>query len=380
MTRWSAAFLVLLAMAVGAFGQSRRHAEQRLDSLKAELDAKRTRLDQLGQSEGDLLGKLQELEETIDLNEEVVGRLKKRESRLTGEIVLADSLAAVRESLLVDMQDAYRARLVALSKHRIIRPPDWLFFLADPSQAVLSLPLLRSIGRADRWLISRYDSLRADVEQSRTILIENKAQLRGLRREKQQETDLLTASRKKRNTQLRQIRSERSGLAQAMQELGDAARRLEALIDELVESGAASYGGDGRHIKRAKGRLPWPVRGRVTEGFGYRELGPKRAKVPHNGLTIEARVGTEVTAVADGAVSYTGRLRGYGRIVIIDHGGGYFTLYGHLDEVNCFKGQIVLQGDPVGTVGESGSLSGPQLYFELREQRVQVDPIPWLGP
>jgi septal ring factor EnvC (AmiA/AmiB activator) len=260
------------------------------------------------------------------------------------------------------------------------RPPDWLFFLAEPGQAVVSLPLLRSIGKADRWLIARYDSLRADVEQSRAMLLDRQQELRRLSQEKEQETALLASSKEKRNNQLRQIRSERTHLAQTLQELAEAARRLESLIDELVESGAVSYGGDGRHVKRAKGRLPWPVRGRVIEGFGYRELGPKRAKVPHQGLSIEADIGTEVTAVADGAINYTGRLRGYGQIVIIDHGGGYFSLYGHLQEVLGFKGQIVLQGDPIGTLGESGSLSGPQLYFELREDRVQVDPIPWLRP
>ena len=72
-------------------------------------------------------------------------------------------------------------------------------------------------------------------------------------------------------------------------------------------------------------------------------------------------------------------LGGYGQIVLVDHGGGYFSMYAHLEDIQSFVGQIILQGDPVGTVGDSGSLEGAQLYFELRVNRVQVDPIPWLG-
>ena len=376
--RFLFALAAVLATSVPALAQSRRQAEEKLDSLRTELESRRARLDQLGTTEGDVLGRLQEIEETIDLNATVVDRLKARERRVEGEITLADSMLAVQQGLLADTRRHYQARLLAISKNSVRQPPDWLFLLSDPGKAVLAAPMLRSVARADRWLISRHDSLCADVEKSRRILVERHTELSVLTRDKQRETNLLEASHQKRENQLKDIRNERTQLASAMQELVDAAARLEAVIDEIVTSGAATYGGDGRHVLKSKGRLPWPVKGRILEPYGFREVGVKRAKVPHNGLTIESEFGTPVAAVADGAVSYTGRLRGYGQIVILDHGGGYFTLYGHLDEVDCFKGQLLLQGDYVGKVGDSGSLTGPQLYFELRVDRVQVDPLPWL--
>lgn len=376
--RWLLISLWLLSLTIPAAGQARRKAEKRLDSLRVVLENKRQRLDQLGTSEGDLLGKLQELEETIDLNASLVRRLKDREKRVTGEIRLADSLLIVRESSLVAIQGHYQERLTAISRSLIERPPSWLFFLSDPGRAVMLQPLLKSIGKADRWLISTYDSLRLDVELSRTVLTSRKDELGRLSSQKLRETEFLASSRGKRNTQLRQIRSEKTQLAGAMQEMVEAANRLESLIKDLFESGAASYGGDGRHVKRARGRLPWPVKGKVIEGYGYREVGPKRARVPHRGLSIRAKIGTPVHAIADGAVAHTGRLRGYGQIVLVDHGGGYFSMYAHLAEIQSFVGQIILQGDPVGTVGDSGSLEGAQLYFELRVNRVQVDPVPWL--
>lgn len=375
-------FLLLLCtlcmLADGAFAQSRQQTEKRLDSLKAELEQRRARLEALGNKEGDVLGRMQEIEETIDLNATVVGRLKTREDRVGREIRLADSLLITQEAQLEQTRQHYQRRLLAVSKNTVRRPPDWLFFLSDPGEAVLAAPMLRAAGKADRYLITLHDSLRTDVEKNRVVLVDRQGELSQLRQEKVRESDLLEASHRKRQNQLKDIRSEKTQLASAMQELVDAAAKLESVMKDIVNSGAATFGGDGRHIAKAKGRLPWPVKGKILQPFGYREVGPKRAKVPHNGLSIDAQFGTPVSAVADGAVSYTGRLRGYGQIVILDHGGGYFTLYGHLDQVDCFKGQVVLQGDPIGTVGDSGSLSGPELYFELRQDRVQVDPLPWL--
>lgn len=376
--RYAILVTALCLFSSSVFAQNRRQAEMRLDSLKAELETRRARLEALGTTEGDVLGRMQEIEETIDLNSTVVDRLKTREDRVGRELRLADSLLDEQESQLEETRQHYQRRLLAVSKNSVRRPPDWLFFLADPGQAVLAAPMLRAVGKADRYLITLHDSLRSDVEESRVVLVDRQGELSQLRREKVRESDLLEASHRKRQGQLKNIRSEKTQLASAMQELVDAAARLETVMKDIVNSGAATFGGDGRHVLKAKGRLPWPVKGRILQPFGYREVGPKRAKVPHNGLSIDAQFGTPVAAVADGAVSYTGRLRGYGQIVILDHGGGYFTLYGHLDVVECFKGQVVLQGDPIGTVGDSGSLEGPELYFELRQDRVQVDPLPWL--
>ena len=89
-------------------------------------------------------------------------------------------------------------------------------------------------------------------------------------------------------------------------------------------------------------------------------------------------LGESVSAVADAAVRFAGWFRGYGRIVILDHGDGYFSVSGHLDELFVAVGDSVQEGDTLGTVGETGSLSGPRLYFEIRAGKNPVDPARWL--
>ena len=100
------------------------------------------------------------------------------------------------------------------------------------------------------------------------------------------------------------------------------------------------------------------------------------------GIEFGTRLGDPVYAVADGVVRFAGWFRGYGRIVIVDHGGDYFTVCGHLDEVAVAPGDAVREGDVIASAGETGSLAGPKLYFEIRRGSEALDPARWLrgGP
>jgi septal ring factor EnvC (AmiA/AmiB activator) len=127
------------------------------------------------------------------------------------------------------------------------------------------------------------------------------------------------------------------------------------------------------------GLLP-PVEGPVRAGFG-RVVDPEfGTRTIRNGIEFEAPSGAPVWAPADGRVLFAGWFRGYGQIVILDHGSGSVTVSGYLDEVAVQVGASVRAGARIGSVGETGSLSGPGLYFEVRREGKPVDPLQWLGP
>jgi murein DD-endopeptidase MepM/ murein hydrolase activator NlpD len=121
------------------------------------------------------------------------------------------------------------------------------------------------------------------------------------------------------------------------------------------------------------------VRGKVTTGFG-RQKHPKHGTVTFNsGIDIAALEGTPVRCVARGQVEYVDWLDGYGRMVVVNHGGGYYTLYAHLLESLVVVGQSIEPGGILGRVGDSGSLDGAKLHFEVRSKADPVDPRAWLG-
>jgi septal ring factor EnvC (AmiA/AmiB activator) len=128
-----------------------------------------------------------------------------------------------------------------------------------------------------------------------------------------------------------------------------------------------------------KGKLRPPAPGPVTVGFG-RVVNPRFNTVTvQNGLDIGAPAGAPVRAIAPGRVVHAGWFKGYGNIIIIDQGDGYHTLVAHLASMRTATGESVDPGDVIGTVGDSGSLKGPYLYFEIREKGRPVDPKGWLG-
>jgi septal ring factor EnvC (AmiA/AmiB activator) len=120
------------------------------------------------------------------------------------------------------------------------------------------------------------------------------------------------------------------------------------------------------------------VDGRVVRGFGREVDAEFRTETFRKGIEFEAELGDPVRAVAPGRVGYAGWFRGYGKLVILDHGADYFTVSGHLAEIAVSPGAAVAAGDPIGTVGDTGSLAGPRLYFEIRRGREPLDPDQWL--
>ncbi len=137
--------------------------------------------------------------------------------------------------------------------------------------------------------------------------------------------------------------------------------------------------GEGEGFAKLKGKLPFPTDGHIEVGFG-KVLNPKFNTVTYqNGLDLRAPEGTDVKAVAEGTVVHASAFRGYGNLVIVDHGDGFHTLYAHLASIGRQAGEAVEAGAVIGQVGDTGSLKGAYLYFELRKKGKPIDPKGWLG-
>ena len=132
-------------------------------------------------------------------------------------------------------------------------------------------------------------------------------------------------------------------------------------------------------VAALRGTLPWPVKARVRSGYG-RQKDPRFDTVTvHNGLDLAAAAGTPVFAIHEGNVAFADRFRGYGTMVVLDHGNKHHSLYGDLGEIHVRTGERVAAGQLLGTVGATG-LDGPGLYFEVRFQGRTEDPATWLTP
>jgi len=169
------------------------------------------------------------------------------------------------------------------------------------------------------------------------------------------------------------IKGEAELARRMVRELEQADGDLTRVIQEMNEGPATSGFG------ALKGKLPFPAPGVIEVGFG-RVINPRFNTVTvQKGVDIRAPAGTPVQAVAEGTVAYAGWMRGYGNLLILDHGGGYHSLLAHLSSVAPQVGDHVAAGAPVGEVGDTGSLKGAYLYFEIRRSGQALDPAPWLA-
>jgi septal ring factor EnvC (AmiA/AmiB activator) len=270
-----------------------------------------------------------------------------------------------------------RPRLAA--RERLGRSGELQILLASRSlgELVKRRYLMDRILSRDMALLSEAKAALDDRERARSARQREAGRLAELAEEANDRRDQAKARREERETLLAALRSARVFHERAAAEAQVQAGKLAQFVATLPPPRAGGQGPGG--FAAAKGRLPLPAHGPVTVGFG-RVVNPKFNTVTvQNGLDIGAPAGSAVRAIAPGRVVHAGWFKGYGNIVIVDHGDGYHTLVAHLASMQTAMGEDVEAGAALGTVGDSGSLKGPYLYFELREKGRPVDPRPWLN-
>jgi len=172
------------------------------------------------------------------------------------------------------------------------------------------------------------------------------------------------------------LRQDESRQKEVQAELAEEALQLERMLSQLLGKARGEAFETAQPFTSLKGELPRPVEGTLAQGFGE-HLHPRfKTKTVQSGLLITAEAGASVLSTAEGKVVFADIYQSYGPMVILDHGSGYFSLYTHLRSFQVAKGQILRQGEPLGSVGET--LDGPRLGFEIRYLAQPTDPQKWL--
>jgi septal ring factor EnvC (AmiA/AmiB activator) len=196
----------------------------------------------------------------------------------------------------------------------------------------------------------------------------------GLARGLAVEQELARARRTALEDTVASLGKEEARVSKLVRELEDQDRALEELVRDIEREGGEST------LKARKGHLPFPTQGMVEVVFG-KVVNPRFNTVTvQKGIDVRAAAGEKVRAVAAGTVVYSDWLKGYGNLVIVDHGGQWHSLYAHLKESEVEVGNEVEESEDLGSVGDTGSLKGNYLYFELRRNGEAINPLPWFDP
>jgi septal ring factor EnvC (AmiA/AmiB activator) len=346
---------------------------ERLAKLRAEIEAREQRARALVDEAEGALEEIEAVDRELVEIRRSAALLRKAESEAGRELGSAQQAADAAAADLDKLERALERRLVALYKFAAAGGSAKLVSASSFERGARQRHGLSRVLEQDRRL---FDELRAarvarDAAHSRARALV--AEISETRREVAAREERLRRRAVERRNLAALLRSRAARERRTADELRAAAQRLEAAIGRLPRDAPAF---EGTGLRR--GGVPRPTAGRIRLPFG-RQVDPEfGTQTLRNGVEIEAPVGAPVVAVAAGRVLFAGWFRGYGQMAIVDHGAGFLTVLGYLDALSVKKGDMVRAGQEIGTVGETGSISGAGLYFEVRVNGKPVDPATWL--
>ena len=376
----AAAALPALAQEEGLDGKI-RDKESELQRLRREIAEQRRTIAGIEAQEKDTAGLIRRLEEEARLTRSLLAGLGEKEELLAAQ---ADTLRRA-----IDVNEAvYRFRLGTLARRLREMYKDgtrrtWQELLGarDFGDLLQRWKFLSLIAERDAGLISDVRERRAEIERQEAEVTEVLHEVSVSRREKEGELGRLDENERKRRRALADLRGRRAAHEKRAEELAAAESQLQDLI-EILEARRAerakAWGEYGEaDFTALRGRMTRPADGRTVRPFG-KYTHPEFKTVTFNtGIDIETRPGSPVKAVARGRVEYADVLPGYGDCIILNHGGGWYTLYAHTTALFVSQGEQVERGSVIAEAG--GGEAATPLHFEVRQSKKALDPAEWLG-
>jgi len=351
-----------------------------LEQLRAAIEERRERVAHYESEERGLLAALDAIEHAAALLEREVTRTRRRASLARTELARAESDAAELATRLTQTERAMSRRALALYKVGELGSMPVLFSAVDLRDFLSRIQMLRRLLVHDADLLARHRAESLALEAGRKRALRAAAETTAAEREAAERAAQLEAEWASKRGLVAQLRGSRARERAALAEYETAARALEETVAALpasLERGSARP--RGPRFESLRGRLEPPVTGIIARDFGRVVDARFLTETFRKGVEFAVPLGSAVRAVAAGQVRFAGRFRGYGNLIILDHGDEYFTVFAHLARIEVALGQSVAAGEEIGVVGETGTLAGPHLYFEVRRGGTPLDPREWLG-
>jgi murein DD-endopeptidase MepM/ murein hydrolase activator NlpD len=370
------AIIMLFVLSSFGFGAS-------LDEVQNQIMQTNKKLTETKQREKSVLGTLvktqQELEQ-IDTNlnnlSNKIGNTEQQIATINAQINQTESELEALRTQIGGRQDLLNNRLKAIYIHGYQSWLEFLFNVKDFSEFVSRFEMVSRFASVDLNIIQKLQAQqnliiekKKEIVQKQQELTNQKTLFVDLKDQNKKALDQKKAITQVKQQELEIIQGSRSELEKALNELEQTSKEVEAEIRAYQEKNQTILG-TGKYI--------WPVHGRIAQNFGWRMHPILRKREYHTGLDIAAEYGTPIMAADSGIVIFAGFNGGYGKMLLIDHGSGFSTLYGHTSVLLVDKGQTVVKGQIVAKIGTTGLSTGPHLHFEIRKNGTPVNPLDYL--
>lgn len=351
-----------------------------LDSIKEELRRGREKLSELETKEGNIQERIDQIEKNIVSSKAYLELLTRKIDSVEIQIAILMDSVTVAGRKLHDRQFVMERRL---RKAYMSGNPNLIMLLLsseNPAEFINKTRYIQLLKRYDLELLKQINRVRDDFDTRKSSYQDERVRLDALVSTKKQEHVTLVKEEDHRKEMLDEVRTKKKSYTAIVAELEKSQKELNEII-KIIENKRkrARQPGDSRKLlsfERRKGKLPWPLVGKIVAKFGMLVHPVYKTVTMNNGIDILPKSSMAVMGVAPGTIIHVGFMRGLGKLVIVDHSGGYITVYAHLNDIGVKVDQEIESGTIIGRLASGGT--DRSLHFEIRKSTNALDPSDWL--
>ncbi len=348
--------------------------KKKLNQLKAKIKKEEKKFSSFDKKETSLLRTLGKIEDHLKVKKRELEIYKWNMEINQNKIKnLAENIKNT-EAVLAEQKQVLARRLRASYKEGRLFPLKVMFSAKNFNDLIQRIRFLEIATEYDLSMFDKYQKRLNQLYFEKENLLKTREKILELKKDAQIKQDEIKKQKRGKSRFLNKLKNKRALMVKARKELLKTSEGLNEMILNLEKK---LVKGEGLNIRESKGYLNPPVQGDILNRFGKKRDKKYDSYIVYNGINIKTPSGTPVRAIFEGTVLFTGFLEGYGNLVIVGHGGNYHSLYGHLDEIITSKGKKIRKGQILGKSGDTGSLFGETLYFELRHKGKPVEPASW---
>jgi murein DD-endopeptidase MepM/ murein hydrolase activator NlpD len=361
-----------------------KQQEAQYKKIQGQISANRKKLSDTIKKEKSVTQQVANLSQKITVTQQKVNVVSLNVRKVRNNIASLQTKIKSTTKNIEKAQELLGTRLVSIYKYGGVAEFNLLMSSQGALDALNNSYLLGKIAEQDKGLIEELRVKKAELEKSHKNLQIQKAKLETQVRTLNNENRQLKNAANERNALLGKVRKNKALYIAEQNELQRASKELQATVKRLMAEkrklAAKKNPGKKATVYYKGGKLGWPlgIGGRITSNFGTRTHPVFKTKTTHTGIDISAPKGTAVKAANAGETLFTGWLRGYGQVIIIDHGANLTTVYAHLSKIETSEGAKVSRGQTIGRVGATGIATGNHLHFEVRVKGEAVNPMKYL--
>ncbi len=378
-------FIGVIFLSVAPALRAQAGSARDIETLRKRIQELEAKIQEQTRQETKTLDLLESIDQKISLTKNLLLRLETEVSRHKAAL---DSLRSLRKDnaiRLEKLKELIARRMVNLYKYGRISDIESLLRTDSFRYLQLWIDYQKRLNQNDARNLQNYRQRHAELLSTQKQIEANLAAQIKLLKEKQQEEKKLQASREEKKRLLQKLRKDKRLYQRQLQDYQKAIEEIQRLIasseeERLKQTEDRPMMPLAHAFSEMKGRLPWPVQGEVVRAYGPYEHPVLKTVTNNLGIDIAAPLGTEVKTVAAGRVTAITWQRGRGNLVIVNHGGGFYTVYTHLNEIYVNLQEDVAEGQVIGRVGETGTFDRPVLHFQIWEKFNHLDPEAWLKP